>query len=122
MEMRKKALLIVDHGSRNAEANEMLEKLADLLSVMRPELLVFFAHMEIASPSIAEAFEAAFKAGANEIIVHPYFLSPGRHATLDIPKIVAAVAKSYPNLSFWVSEPLGLDQQIAEVILKRAKL
>src|SRR5687768_576347 len=114
--MSKKALLIVDHGSTRAEANDMLKDVADILKSLRPDLSVHFAHMELAEPSIPQGFERCVKDGADEVIVHPYMLSPGRHATKDIPNMVAECAIKHPGVKFHVTAPLGLDKKIGEVI------
>jgi len=118
----KKALLIVDHGSTRAEANEMLKDVADVIQQMRADLIVKYAHMELAAPTIAEGFEACVKDGAGEVIVHPYMLSPGRHATSDIPRMVSEAAAKFPGVRFSVTQPLGVDKKIGEVVLERAKL
>lgn len=118
--MQKAALLIVDHGSTRREANEMLGDVAAIIKKMRPHLIVHFAHMELAKPTIAQGLEQCVKDGATEIIIHPYMLSPGRHAMKDIPRMVAECAIQYPDLKFRVTEPLGLDDKIGEVVLCRA--
>ena len=118
--MQKTALLIVDHGSTRREANEMLGDVAEILRRLRPDLIVHYAHMELAEPTIAQGFEQCVKDGAAEVIVHPYMLSPGRHATSDIPKMVADSAAHHMGVSFRVTEPLGLDDKIGEVVLRRA--
>ena len=43
-------------------------------------------------------------------------LSPGRHAIKDIPNMVSEIASEYPDIPFDVTEPLGLDDHIIEVI------
>ena len=116
------ALLIVDHGSLLPEANEMLEGVAELVRSRVPGLTVHISHMELAEPSIQTGFAACVSDGAENIIVHPYMLSPGRHSTSDIPRIVSEVAASFPEVSFSVTPPLGIHQKIGEVILERAGL
>ena len=49
--------------------------------------------MEIAEPSIPEVLKALVEEGVDEIICHPYFLSPGRHVVEDIPEIVDGAIK-----------------------------
>ena len=120
--MGKQALLIVDHGSIRREANEMLKDVAGLLKELRPDLVVNFAHMELAEPTIAQGFDECVKAGATEVIVHPYMLSPGRHATTDIPRMVADCATKHPGVEFRLTQPLGVDKKIGEVVLARAGL
>jgi sirohydrochlorin ferrochelatase len=47
-------------------------------------------------------------------------LSPGRHSTADIPRMVTNVAKAFPNVSFSVTPAFGLHEKLAEVVLERA--
>ena len=118
----KSALILVDHGSRFPEANEMLAELAELVRGLADGAEVRYAHMELAEPTIRQAFEACVKAGATQVIVHPYFLSPGRHSTRDIPRLVAEAARAFPNVQYCVTEPLGVHPKIGEVVLERAGL
>jgi sirohydrochlorin ferrochelatase len=116
------AILIVDHGSRRQEANDMLEGVGEIVRKQRPDLIVKTAHMELADPTIAQGVQQCIEDGATEIIVHPYMLSPGRHATSDIPRMAEEAATPYPDVSIRVTGPLGLHKKIGEVILERAGL
>ena len=119
--MRKRALILVDHGSLVKEANDMLAEIANMIRQSSREFdIVVYAHMELAEPKISQAFDACVAEGANEIIVHPYFLAPGRHSTQDIPNMVKDAAKQYPHVSYRVTEPLGIHPKIIDVILERA--
>ena len=120
--MPQRALLLVDHGSRLAEANAVLEEAAGLLKRQRPDLIVAYAHMELAEPTLAQACAQCVQAGATEVVVHPYMLSPGRHAARDIPRLVSESAKLFPAVRFRVTPPLGLHPKIMEVVLERAGL
>jgi sirohydrochlorin ferrochelatase len=116
-----KGILIVDHGSQKREANEMLGSVADLIQRMAgPEVVVRYAHMELAQPDIAAGFSSCVQSGATDVTVFPYMLSPGRHSTADIPRMVANVAKAFPNVSFNVTPAFGLHEKLAEVVLERA--
>ena len=115
----RRAILLVDHGSRRAEANEQLEALARLVRARVPEAIVEAAHMEIAPPDIAQGIASCVAAGADEIVIHPYFLAPGRHSREDIPRIALAAAARHPGVRVWVSEPLGLHEKIVDVVLER---
>ena len=118
---KKRALLIVDHGSRKSEANDTLPEIARMVRQMSEFEIVCYAHMELAEPSIQQGFDVCVAEGAEEVIVHPYFLSPGRHSTLDIPRMVAEAAAKHPNIVYSVTEPLGLHSKIGEIILERAR-
>lgn len=116
-----KAILLIDHGSTRAAANEMLSDVAQLLSTLVDEdTTVHFAHMELAAPDVDEGFDACVRDGADEIIVFPYMLSPGKHSTTDIPRMVEAAARRHPSVRYAVTPPFGVERGLAEVILRRA--
>ncbi len=116
----KRAILLVDHGSRHGPANAILEQIAALVSRRgEPGLVVRHAHMELAEPTLAQALEACVAAGADEVVVHPYFLTPGRHATTDIPRMAAEAAAKHAGVRVVVSPPLGVDELLADVVLRR---
>ena len=77
-------LVIVDHGSRKEAANDMLLDVVALFKKVAGAKIVEAAHMELAEPTIAQAFDRCVSQGASLVIVHPYFLSPGRHSTTDM--------------------------------------
>jgi sirohydrochlorin ferrochelatase len=78
--------------------------------------------MDLAKPTIAEGFERCVQDGATQIIVHPYMLSPGRHAMADIPRIVAEAAAGHAGVRYALTPPLGCHVKMAEVVLERAGL
>ena len=118
-----KAILLIDHGSRRDEANEMMNCMANLVQAMAgADVVVRFAHMELAEPSISAGVQACVEAGATELIVFPYMLSPGKHSTGDIPRLVADAAASYPHVSVRVTSAFGVHEKLAELILGRAGL
>ena len=100
----------------------MLEGVAEVLRRLRPHLIVQVAHMELAHPTISEGMASCVLAGATEITVHPYMLSPGRHATKDVPRMVDECSKKYPQVNVKVTKPLGIHDKIGEVVLERAEL
>ena len=118
-----KAILLIDHGSRRDEANEMLACMANLVQAMAGEsVVVRHAHMELAAPTIEEGVRACIEAGATEVVAFPYMLSPGKHAVGDIPRMVAAAAAAHPGVSIRVTPAFGVHEKLAEVVLLRAEV
>jgi sirohydrochlorin ferrochelatase len=115
----KRAILLVDHGSRRAEANAQLEDVADQVRERAVESIVEIAHLEITRPDIGEGIDACVEKGATHIVVHPFFLGPGRHTTEDIPAQVERAGQRHPNVRIRVSEPLGGHAALIDVILDR---
>jgi hypothetical protein len=118
-----KGILLVDHGSRLEEANAMLISMAQLVQQMAgSHVVVRPAHMELAEPSIRSGFDSCVEAGATEVIVFPYMLSPGKHSTMDIPRMVREVAAAHPDIAWSVTPAFGIHEKLGEVILDRAGL
>ena len=116
-----KAILLIDHGSRRDAANEMMDCMANLVQAMAGrDVVVRYAHMELAEPSIAAGVKQCVDAGATELIVFPYMLSPGKHSTGDIPRLVAEAAAPFPALDVRVTSAFGVHEKLAELILGRA--
>ena len=107
---KKTGVLLIDHGSRRPESNQRLFELARLYqqTVGSDNTIVAAAHMEIASPSIKDGIASLVEAGVDEIVCHPYFLSPGRHVQDDIPSLVKEACETL-NVAIPIvtSEPLG---------------
>jgi sirohydrochlorin ferrochelatase len=114
-----RAVLLVDHGSRLPEANAVLERVAELVRARLPDRIVRVAHLGLARPTLGEGIDACVAEGAREVVVHPYFLAPGRHSTQDIPTQVAAAARRHPEVSMRVTEPLGVHEALVDAILAR---
>ena len=115
----KRALLLIDHGSRREEANAVLVQVAEVIRHQSEFPIVHYAHLEIAEPTIAQGFDACVADGAQEVIVHPYFLAPGAHYSEDIPRLVAEAAAKHPGVRWTITEPLGLHHKLCEVVLER---
>ncbi len=114
-------VIIVDHGSRRGESNDMLLEVVRRFAAESHYKIVEPAHMEIAEPSVAAAFDRCVERGATRVVVMPYFLLPGKHWHQDIPNLTAAAAAKHPGVEFLVAAPLGLHPLIAEVIKSRVE-
>lgn len=112
-------LIVVDHGSRRGASNEMLEVMATMVADAVSYGIVEAAHMELAEPSIATAFDRCVARGARLVVVSPYFLLPGRHWDQDIPALTADAATRHPGVPFLVAAPLGLHPLMARVVESR---
>lgn len=118
-----RGVIVVDHGSRRAESNDQLLDVVRLFAAAEATAAGFAivepAHMELASPTIAEAFARCVARGARSVIVFPYFLAPGRHWREDIPALAAAAAAQHQGIPFVVTPPLGLHPALVEIMHAR---
>ena len=113
------AVIVIDHGSRMPAANHMLDDVVRMYQDATGAEIVEPAHMELAEPTLDDAASRCVARGATSIVVHPYFLAPGRHSTSDIPNMVAELAPRYPEIYFRVTEPLGVDTIMAQLMHQR---
>ena len=100
-----KAILLVSHGSRSPKTKEEIIVLVDILRQRLPQTIVEFAFLEIEPPSIPEGIDKCVSQGATEVIVTLNFLNAGRHVNEDIPAIVRAAQKKYPQIKFLSANP-----------------
>ena len=113
------AVIIVDHGSRLRESNDQLLAVVNEYRRRWPGRIIEPAHMELAEPTIAQAFARCVDQGGRQVVVFPYFLAPGRHWTEDIPRLAAEAAAPFPAVRHVVTAPLGLHPLLLEVIDER---
>lgn len=97
----------------------MLEEVARCYRRQTGAAIVEPAHMELAAPSIGDAFGRCVKLGARHIVVQLFFLSPGRHSMRDIPELTAEAAAEHPGVTYTVSQPIGVDPRLVEVLATR---
>lgn len=113
-------IIIIDHGSRLEASNALLEEVVALYRRTTGAPIVEAAHMELAEPTLDLAFRRCVDQGAEEVVVVPFFLGPGRHVALDIPRMAREAATS-TGVVCRLAEPLGLDERIAMVLHDRAE-
>ncbi|KNA15620.1 hypothetical protein SOVF_096610 [Spinacia oleracea] len=116
---QKDGVIIVDHGSRRKESNLLLNEFVLMFKSKTGYPIVEPAHMELADPSIKDAFNSCVQQGANRVIISPFFLFPGRHWHQDIPSLADAAALEHPGINYLVTAPLGLHEFLVDVVKDR---
>ena len=113
------AVVIVDHGSRRQEANDRHESFVREWRERGTYRIVQPAHMELAEPSLATAFDVCVAAGATLVVIAPYFLWPGDHWDRDIPALAAEAAARHRGVTHLVAAPLGPHPLLADIVEDR---
>lgn len=115
------ALLLIAHGSRRAEANAELDAVAGRMRERGRYPIVQVSYLELADPTIEAGGAACVARGATDVILLPYFLSPGRHVVEDLAAARATLSERFAHVRFTLAAPLGNHPLILDVIEQRAR-
>jgi sirohydrochlorin ferrochelatase len=120
LDNHRTALLLIAHGSRRPEANADLEHVAAGMRQRGRYPIVRVSFLELAEPGVEAGGVACVEAGATDVILLPYFLSPGKHVTEDLAAIRDRLADRFPGVRFVLAEPLGRHPLLLDVLEQRA--
>lgn len=109
------ALLIVGHGSRDAEGIAEFLGLARQFRTHRPELPVEIAFLEFARPTIQEGMDRLAGAGAQTVIVLPGVLMAAGHAKNDMASEVRLARQRYPHLDIRMGRALDVEPRLLQL-------
>ena len=115
------ALLLIAHGSRRAEANADLDFIARGIRERGCYPIVQVSYLELAEPKIEPGGAICVEGGATEVILLPYFLSPGVHVVEDLTAARDRLRERFPHVRFVLAEPLGRHPSLIEVVEERAR-
>ena len=114
------ALLLIAHGSRQAEANADLHHVAAKLRERGHEMVVA-AFLELAEPDMRAGGRQCVAAGAQRVVLVPYFLSAGVHVRRDLSAAREALAAEFPGVAFVRADALGRHPLLLDVVEQRAR-
>jgi sirohydrochlorin ferrochelatase len=114
------ALLLIAHGSRQAEANTDLHHVAAGLRA-RGHALVVASFLELAEPGILDGGRQCVEAGARRVVLVPYFLSAGVHVRRDLSAAREALAGQFPDVEFVLADALGQHPLLLDVVEERVR-
>ncbi len=116
----KKAVLLLGHGSTEAEANNDMYQIIELLR-QRTDYIVEAGFLELNPPDIQTGIDHCVEHGATEILMIPYFLHLGAHVRHDLPNEMAEGRRRYPEVEFKMGGHLGFHRLLAEIVLDRVR-
>jgi sirohydrochlorin ferrochelatase len=115
------AVVFIGHGSRTPIGNEEFIQFIQSLLEKIDVSIKGYGFLEKAEPSIFQAISNAIEAGANKVTVIPVLLLSGVHANQDIPNELLVVKELYPSVTIRYGAPIGIDNQMVEIIQDRLK-
>lgn len=115
----KPALLLIGHGTRLAEGVAEFQRLTTRLQEALPARLCAAGFLELAKPSLRDAFEDLVRRGAREIVALPAMLLAGGHVKSDIPDELDALRAEYPDNKLTYGVELGVHPNLLQVARER---
>jgi len=116
------AVILVSHGSVEAEANEQFLELAGRLRERRPGWRVERGFLDRALPAFDGALRDAVSAGCSPVAVVPCYMFPGGMAGVDIPAAAAEVVRSNPGTVVRCGVPLCEVPRMKEILTEQVPL
>jgi sirohydrochlorin ferrochelatase len=117
-----RALLLIAHGSRRAEANADLHHVAAEVASRTADFpIIVPSYLELCEPGIEAGGAICVERGATEVVMLPYFLSPGRHVMEDLTAAQSALATRFPHVPFRLAGHLGRHPKLIDIVVERAK-
>ena len=125
----KIGILALGHGSKHPHNKEVVTGVAELIAKKYKNVVVRTGFMNMNNPTMKEGLDAFKGTGVTTIVAVPIFLAHGVHTMEDIPLILGVSRQSRKttikldgkDVALVYSEPLGVDELIAELAFKRAK-
>ena len=125
----KIGILALGHGSKHPHNKEVVTGVAELIAKKYKSVVVRTGFMNMNNPTMKEGLDDFKGTGVTTIVAVPIFLAHGVHTMEDIPQILGVSRQSRKttikldgrDVALVYSEPLGVDELIAELAFKRAK-
>lgn len=115
----KKALLIIDRGSREPEVRDELEDICSIVKTRGGYYYANYCFLEVLPPFIEEGIKKCRENGADLITVMPYFLYPGMKLK-DSVRQSARICK-IQKLNLVIAKPLCYHSMMTQLIIDRIK-
>lgn len=113
-------LILFAHGSLLCGAGQSLLAHAQRLREAGLAAIVEVGYLNYSEPRFIEAVEKCAVQGATRIVVTPYFLTPGKFVSVDLPRAVETAQREFPALQFTIASAIGFDERLADALVAAA--
>lgn len=117
IKLLKKALLIIDRGSREPDVRLELQDICSIAKLKAGYDYANYCFLEVLPPSIDEGIKKCLDNGAEFITVMPYFLYPGMKLKDSVKQ--SAKIGQIKNLKMVITKPLSYHPMMTEVVIDR---
>jgi sirohydrochlorin cobaltochelatase len=111
-----RGIVLFAHGSRDPEWGEPVQRLAGIVAKRDADASVITAFLEHLSPPLEQAIATLAARGVDDVTVVPVFIAQGGHLKQDLPRIVAAIRETHPELSIRLAPAMGESSAVLEAM------
>lgn len=117
--MTQEILLLIGHGSRDAEGNEEFLEMVRQLREKNPQQRIDAAFVELAEPGIQAALDRYADPAPKTIWIMPVLFFAAGHSKVEIPEIVNEARRRLPHVAFHYGAPLGIHPILLDIVHER---
>lgn len=77
--------------------------------------------LEFIEPHPAEAVQLLAQRGFQRVVVMPFLLGQGKHATMEMDEVLDEIRAAVPGVQLHLAEGLGADAGLADLVLERVQ-
>ncbi len=111
-------ILLVGHGSRDANGNKEIEAFATKWKTQNPDWRIEVCYIEFADVLLDEGFDKAAKK-ASKVLVIPLILNAAGHVKMEIPEHLEKARDRHPNVEIIYGKHLGVSMEMLTVVKRR---
>jgi sirohydrochlorin ferrochelatase len=82
---------------------------------------VVLSCLEFIQPHPPQAVQALAQQGLRRIVVVPYLLGHGKHATLELQEVLETLRGENPQVELLLADGLGADARLADLVVERVR-
>lgn len=113
------AVVYIGHGSRRVEGNVQFIRFVESVMEEIPFKKQEVAFLELTTPTIFDTLTKLIETGAKRILIVPVLLFAAIHHKQDIPQALQAIKIRYPHVTFKMTEPFGIHENMIQLVVKR---
>ncbi|VFJ15026.1 sirohydrochlorin chelatase [Candidatus Nitrosocosmicus franklandus] len=117
--MTRKALLIIDRGSKMKEVRDELQETCNLIKDKAGYDYVDYCFLEVIPPFIDEGIKKCVNHGVDSVTIVPYFLYPGMKLKDAVKRCASLIHSEKKKMV--ITKPLSYQPMVSEIVLDRIR-
>lgn len=117
--MTQEILLLIGHGSRDAEGNQEFLEMVRQLREKNPQRRIDAAFIELAEPNIQTVLDGYADPAPKTVWIMPVLFFAAGHSKVEIPEIVNEARRRLPQVAFHYGAPLGIHPILLDIVHER---